>query len=145
MDEPFIKKWQTSSRFERLLLPNVCAFHIQHSAPLPPEEARTRSRESSSCSCLSILPGPAWLLINKICISFACSLYKRGRELKGEQGNRMSEPRSCTSLVSTLDLIPKGGREGGRKEGRREGRKECRRESVTELIRRGNHFRQYKQ
>ena len=32
-------------------------------------------REISSCCCLTVLPGPAWLLLNKICIPFSRSLY----------------------------------------------------------------------
>ena len=28
-----------------------------------------------SCCCLTVLPGPAWLLLNKICIPFSRSLY----------------------------------------------------------------------
>ena len=32
-------------------------------------------REISSCSCLTVLPGPAWLLLNKICILFLGPLY----------------------------------------------------------------------
>ena len=32
-------------------------------------------REISSCSCLTFLPGPAWLLLNKICTPFSRSLY----------------------------------------------------------------------
>ena len=28
-----------------------------------------------ACSCLTVLPGPAWLLLNKICIPFSRSLY----------------------------------------------------------------------
>ena len=34
-------------------------------------------REISSCSCLTVLPGPAWLLINKICIPLFRALYTR--------------------------------------------------------------------
>ena len=32
-------------------------------------------REISSYSCLAFLPGPAWLLLNKICTPFSLSLY----------------------------------------------------------------------
>ena len=32
-------------------------------------------REICSCSCLRFLPGPAWLLLNKICTPFSRSLY----------------------------------------------------------------------
>ena len=31
--------------------------------------------EISSCSCLTVLPCPTWLLLNKICIPFSRSLY----------------------------------------------------------------------
>ena len=31
--------------------------------------------EISSCSCLTVLPGPAWLLLNKICIPSLRALY----------------------------------------------------------------------
>ena len=34
-------------------------------------------QEISSCSCLTFLPGPAWLLLNKICTPFIRSLYTR--------------------------------------------------------------------
>ena len=32
--------------------------------------------EISTCSCLTALPGPAWVLLSKICKPFAGSLYK---------------------------------------------------------------------
>ena len=38
-------------------------------------KACTWLREMSSCSCLTVLPGPAWLLLNKICTPFSRSLY----------------------------------------------------------------------
>ena len=34
-------------------------------------------REFCSCSCLPVLPGPAWVLLSKICILFCRSLYLR--------------------------------------------------------------------
>ena len=37
--------------------------------------ACTWLREFSSCSCLTALPGPAWVLLSKIYKSFAGSLY----------------------------------------------------------------------
>ena len=33
-------------------------------------------REISSCSCLIVLPGPAWLLLNKICTPNSRSMYR---------------------------------------------------------------------
>ena len=36
-------------------------------------------REISSCSCLTFLTGPAWLLLNKICTPFSRSLYRAER------------------------------------------------------------------
>ena len=32
-------------------------------------------REICSCSCLTVLPGPAWVLLNKICKEYISSLY----------------------------------------------------------------------
>ena len=37
--------------------------------------ACTWLREFSSCSCLTALPGPAWVLLSKIYIPFPGSLY----------------------------------------------------------------------
>ena len=37
--------------------------------------ACTWLREFSSCSCLTALPDPAWVLLSKICKPFAGSLY----------------------------------------------------------------------
>ena len=34
--------------------------------------------EISSCSCLTVLPGPAWVLLNKICKDYISSLYISG-------------------------------------------------------------------
>ena len=34
-------------------------------------------REICSCSCLTALPGPAWILPSKMCILFSQSLYKQ--------------------------------------------------------------------
>ena len=39
-------------------------------------------REISSCSCLTFLPGPAWVLLSKICIYFFSALYTWGRVQK---------------------------------------------------------------
>ena len=39
-------------------------------------------REISFCSCLTVLPGPAWVLLNKICKPFSRSLYSP--RLRGE-------------------------------------------------------------
>ena len=39
----------------------------------PGIKACTWLREISSYSCLTVLPGPAWLLLNKICIPFSRS------------------------------------------------------------------------
>ena len=36
----------------------------------PPEKVCTWLQEISSCSCLTFLSGPAWLLLNKTCILF---------------------------------------------------------------------------
>ena len=33
-------------------------------------------RDISSCSCLNFMPGPAWLLLNKICTPLFRALYK---------------------------------------------------------------------
>ena len=41
----------------------------------PGIKACTWLREISSCSCLTVLPGPAWLLLTKICIPFFRALY----------------------------------------------------------------------
>ena len=38
-------------------------------------KACTWLREVCYCSCLPVLPGPAWVLLNKICILFSRSLY----------------------------------------------------------------------
>ena len=40
-----------------------------------PKNVCTWLREISSCSCLTFLPVPAWLLLNKICTPFSLSLY----------------------------------------------------------------------
>ena len=40
----------------------------------PGIRACTWLREISSCSCLTVLPGPAWLLLNKICTPCKCNL-----------------------------------------------------------------------
>ena len=36
-------------------------------------------REISSCSCLTFLPGPAWVLLSKICKYFFSALYRTSR------------------------------------------------------------------
>ena len=41
----------------------------------PRKSLGTRLQEISFCSCLTFLPGPAWLLLNKICNPFSRSLY----------------------------------------------------------------------
>ena len=41
----------------------------------PGIKACTWLREISSCSCLTIMPGPAWLLLNKICVPLFWALY----------------------------------------------------------------------
>ena len=38
-------------------------------------KACTWLREISSCSCLTVVPGPVWLLLNKICIPLFRALY----------------------------------------------------------------------
>ena len=38
-------------------------------------KACTWLREISSCSCLTVLPSPAWLLLNKMCIPLFRALY----------------------------------------------------------------------
>ena len=40
----------------------------------PPEKVCTWFREISSCSCLTVLPGPAWVLLSKICKDFFSAL-----------------------------------------------------------------------
>ena len=39
------------------------------------QKACTWLREIYSCSCLTLLPGPAWVLLNNICMPFSRSLY----------------------------------------------------------------------
>ena len=41
----------------------------------PGKSLGTWLREISSCSCLTVLPGPAWLLLNNICIPLFWALY----------------------------------------------------------------------
>ena len=41
----------------------------------PRKSLRTWLREISSCSCLNFLPGPAWVLLSKICKDFFSALY----------------------------------------------------------------------
>ena len=40
-------------------------------------------REISSCSCLTFLPGPAWVLLSKICKDFFSALYSIPGDLIG--------------------------------------------------------------
>ena len=42
-----------------------------------PEKVCTWLREISSCSCLTVLPGPAWVLLSKKYILFPGALYYR--------------------------------------------------------------------
>ena len=42
----------------------------------PGIKACTWLGEISSCSCLTVLPGPAWLLLNKIYMSLFWALYR---------------------------------------------------------------------
>ena len=44
-----------------------------HTVPISAKKL-VRGCEISSCACLTALPGSAWLLLNKICISFSRSL-----------------------------------------------------------------------
>ena len=46
-------------------------------------------REVCSCSCLPVLPDPAWVLLSKICILFSRSLYSGITKLS--QLNLMSD------------------------------------------------------
>ena len=41
----------------------------------PPEKNLYVVAKNSSCSCLTVLPGPAWLLLNKICIPLFRAVY----------------------------------------------------------------------
>ena len=41
-----------------------------------PKNVCTWLREISSCSCLPVLPGPAWVLLSKVYILFLGTLYK---------------------------------------------------------------------
>ena len=41
-----------------------------------PENVCTGLREISSCSCLTVLPGPAWVLLSKKYILFPGALYR---------------------------------------------------------------------
>ena len=41
----------------------------------PGKSLGTWLREISSCSCLTFLPGPAWVLLSKICQDFLSALY----------------------------------------------------------------------
>ena len=41
----------------------------------PRKRLGTWLREISSCSCLTFLPGPAWVLLSKICKGFFSALY----------------------------------------------------------------------
>ena len=40
-----------------------------------PENVCTWLRDISSCSCLTVLPGPAWVLLSKKYILFPGALY----------------------------------------------------------------------
>ena len=52
-------------------------------------------REISSCSCLTFLPGPAWVLLSKICKGFFSALYKESVAPESE--------RSIDDVSSSLD------------------------------------------
>ena len=54
-------------------------------------------REISSCSCLTFLPGPAWLLLNKICTPFSRSLYFASAATGSAYQNSETEIRTNTT------------------------------------------------
>ena len=45
----------------------------------PRKSLGTWLREISSCSCLTFLPGPAWVLLSKICKDFFSALFRYTR------------------------------------------------------------------
>ena len=54
-----------------------------------PENVCTWLREVSSCSCLTVLPGPAWVLLSKKYILFPGALYLRrwAQNVRGREEN----------------------------------------------------------
>ena len=56
----------------------------------PPEKVCTWLREICSCSCLTVLPGPVWVLLNKIYILFPGTLYS---QYTAHSDYRLSESR----------------------------------------------------
>ena len=67
-------------------------------------------REISSCSCLTFLPGPAWLLLNKMCIPLFWALYLSNIYLR-TPCNRWRFPTSsavCSAITFLLPPSPEG-------------------------------------
>ena len=67
--------WYSTSR-RRLLPPFGIENKFKCSTFTEPRKSfGTWLREVSSCSCLTYLPGPAWVLLSKICKDFFSALY----------------------------------------------------------------------
>ena len=62
----------------------------------------TRLREVCSCSCLPVLPGPAWVLLSKICLLFSYEsdkgCYKRTQETYKGKGRKIRQCSHCFHL-----------------------------------------------
>ena len=56
-----------------MMLNNIVASTTEGTEPR--KSLGTWLREISSCSCLTFLPGPAWVLLSKICKDFFSALY----------------------------------------------------------------------
>ena len=62
--------------------------------------------EISSCSCLTFLPGPAWLLLNKICKALFRALYNGNKHYSPADHSSsccwvpLFAPNLCLSLLS---------------------------------------------
>ena len=52
----------------------VLVLYLRHTTE-PRKSLGTWLREISPCSCLTVLPGPAWVLLSKICKDFFSALY----------------------------------------------------------------------
>ena len=58
----------------------------------PRKSLGTWLREISSCSCLTFLPGPAWVLLSKICKEFLGSVVLILKTLEGEHREWCAAP-----------------------------------------------------
>ena len=91
-----------TQRVDQVITSNVALRHSDHALPIATRceyMACPWLGEISSCSCFTALPGPAWVLLSKICKPFAGSLYSASLAWRG------LAPTAVRSQHSSLDSL----------------------------------------